>query len=50
MESHCFNPLHSNRLTRIHETKYLGYLLSEDDITKQMGTLYIRLNKLLQMF
>ena len=37
--------LHLDRLNRIPETKYLGYLLSEDqsddeDIAKQMRTLY----------
>ena len=47
--------LHLDRLNRIPETKYLGYLLSEDqrgdgDIAKQMRTLYIRFNKLLRMF
>ena len=47
--------LHSDRLNRIHETKYLGCLLSEDqsddeDIAKQLRTLYIRSNKLLLMF
>ena len=45
--------LHLDRLNRIPETKYLGYLLSEDvdeDIAKQMCTLYIRSNKLLRMF
>ena len=44
-----------DRLNRIPETKYLGYLLSEDqsddeDIAKQMRTLYIPSNKLLRMF
>ena len=39
--------LHLDRLNRIPETKYLGYLLSEDqsedeDIAKQMRTLYTR--------
>ena len=52
--SNCFF-LHSDRLNHIHETKYLGYLLSEDqsddeDIVKQMSTLYIRSNILLRMF
>ena len=47
--------LHLDRLNRIPETKYFGYLLSEDqsddkDIAKQMRTLYIRSNKLLRMF
>ena len=49
--------LHLDRLNRrsIPETIYLGYLLSEDqsdddDITKQMRTLYIRSNELLRMF
>ena len=47
--------LHLNRLNNILETKYLGYLLSEDqsddkDIAKQMRTFYIRSNKLLRMF
>ena len=47
--------LHLDRLNRIPETKYLGYLLSEDqsdddEIAKQMRTLYIRSNKLLRMF
>ena len=49
--------LHLDRLNRISEIKYLGYIhvLSEDqsddgDIAKQMITLYIRSNKLLQMF
>ena len=47
--------LHLDRLNRIPETKYLGYLLSEDqsddeDIAKQMRTLYLRSNKLLRMF
>ena len=47
--------LHLDRLNRIPETKYLGCLLSEDqsddeDIAKQMRTLYIRSNKLLRMF
>ena len=47
--------LHLDRLNRIPETKYLGYLLSEDqsddeDIAKQMRTLYIRSNKLLRLF
>ena len=39
---------HLDRLNRIPETNYLGYILSEDqsddeDIAKQMRTLYIRL-------
>ena len=47
--------LYLDRLNRIPETKYLGYLLSEDqsddeDIAKQMRTLYIRPNKLLGIF
>ena len=47
--------LHEEKLCRIHETKYLGYFLSEDqrddaEISKQIRTLYIRSNKLLQMF
>ena len=47
--------LHLDRFNRIPETKYLGYLLSEDqsddeDIAKQMRTLYIRSYKLLRMF
>ena len=46
--------LHLDRLNRISEIKYLGYILSEDqsvkDIAKQMRTLYIRSNKLLRMF
>ena len=47
--------LHSDRLNRIHDTKYLGCLLSEDqsddeDMAKQLRTLYIRSNKLLRMF
>ena len=45
--------LHSDKLNRIHETEYLGYLLSKDqsddeDIAKQIHTLYIRSNKLLR--
>ena len=45
--------LHSDKLNRIPETEYLGYLLSKDqsddeDITKQIRTLYIRSNKLLR--
>ena len=44
--------LHREKLSRIHETKYLGCFLSDDqsdtvEISKQIGTLYIRLNKLL---
>ena len=44
--------LHKEKLCRIHETKYLGYFLSEDqsddvEIAKQIRTLYIRSNKLL---
>ena len=47
--------LHSDRLNRIPETKYLDYLLSEDhsgdeDIAKQMRTLYILSSILLRMF
>ena len=47
--------LHSDRLNRIPETKYLGYLLNKDqnddeDIAKQMRTLYKWSNKLLRMF
>ena len=47
--------LHLDRLNRIPETIYLGYLLSEDqsddeDIEKQMRTLYIWSNELLRMF
>ena len=47
--------LHLYRLNRIPETKYLDYLLSEDqsddeDIAKQMRILYIRSNTLLRMF
>ena len=47
--------LHSDRLNCIPGTKYLGYLLSEDqnddeDVAKQMRTLYIRSNQLLRMF
>ena len=47
--------LHLDKLNRIPETKYLGYLLNEDqsddkDIAKQMRTLYIRSNKILRMF
>ena len=47
--------LHLDRLNRILQTKYFGYFLSEDqsddeDIAKQMRTLYIRSNKLLRMF
>ena len=43
--------LHSH----VHETKYLGYFLSEDksddaEISKQIRTLYIRSNTLLRMF
>ena len=45
--------LHEKKLCRIHETKYLGYFLSEDqsddvEISKQIRTLYIRSNKLLR--
>ena len=45
--------LHSDKLNRIPETEYLGYLLSKDqsddkDIAKQIRTLYIRSNKLLR--
>ena len=44
--------LHEEKLCRIHETKYLGCFLSEDqsddaEIFKQIRTLYIRSNKLL---
>ena len=43
--------LHLDRLNRMPETKHLGYFLSDDeDIAKQMRTLYIRSNKLLRMF
>ena len=49
--------LHLDKLNRIPETKYLGYLLNEhqsddEDIAKQMRTLYIglRSNKILRMF
>ena len=47
--------LHKEKLFRIHETKYLGYFLSEDkiddaEISKQIRTLYIRSNKLLRRF
>ena len=47
--------LHEEKLCRIHETKYLGYFLSEDqsddaEISKQIRTLYIQSNKLLRMF
>ena len=46
--------LHEEKLCRIHETKYLGYFLSEDqsddaEISKHLRTLYIRSNKLLRM-
>ena len=39
--------LHEEKLCRIHETKSLGYFLSEDqsdnvEISKQIRTLYIR--------
>ena len=45
--------LHSDKLNRIPETEYLGYLLSkeqsdDEDIAKQIRTLYIRSNKLLR--
>ena len=53
----CCSPvyLHKEKLCRIHEAKFLGYILSEDqsddvEISKQIHTLYIRSNKLLQMF
>ena len=54
---HLFCPpvyLHEENLCRIHETKNVGYFLSEDqsdvEISKQIRTLYIRSNKLLRMF
>ena len=42
------------KLSRIHETKYLGCFLSDDqsddvEISKQIRTFYIRSNKLLRM-
>ena len=47
--------LHIEKLARIHETKYFGRFLSGDqcndvEISKQIRTLYIRSNKLFQMF
>ena len=47
--------LHREKLSRIHETKYLGYFLSDDqsddvEISRQIRTLYTRSNKLLRMF
>ena len=47
--------LHREKLSRIHETKYLGCFLSDDqsddvEISKQIRTLYTRSNKLLPMF
>ena len=41
--------LHREKLSRIHETKYLGCFLSDDqsddvEISKQIRTLYIRSN------
>ena len=47
--------LHSEKLSRIHETKYLGCFLSDDqsgdvEISKQIPTLYTRTNKLFRMF
>ena len=47
--------LHREKLSRIHETKYLGCFLSDDQsddvkIYKQIRTLYTRSNKLLRMF
>ena len=47
--------LHIEKLARIHETKYFGRFLSCDqcndvEISKQIRTLYIRSNKLFQMF
>ena len=47
--------LHREKLSRIHETKYLGCFLSDDqsddvEIYKQIRTLYTRSNKLLRMF
>ena len=47
--------LHIVKLSHIHETKYLGYFLSDDqtddvEISRQIRTLYIRANKLLRMF
>ena len=47
--------LHKEKISRIHETKYLGYFLIEDqsddvEISKQIRTLNIRSNKLLRTF
>ena len=47
--------LHKEKISRIHETKYLGCVLSDDqsddvEISKQIRTFYIRSNKLLRMF
>ena len=47
--------LHREKLSRIHETKYLRCFLSDDqsddvEISKQIRTLYTRSNKLLRMF
>ena len=47
--------LHREKLSRIHETKYLECFLSDDqsddvEISKQIRTLYTRSNKLLRMF
>ena len=47
--------LHREKLSRIHETKYLGCFLSDDqsddvEISKQIRTLYTRSNKLLRVF
>ena len=47
--------LHREKLSRIHETKYLGCFLSDDqsddvEISKQIRTLYIRSNILWRMF
>ena len=47
--------LHREKLSRIHETIYLGCFLSDDqsddiEIYKQIRTLYTRSNKILRMF
>ena len=47
--------IYREKLSRLHETKYLGCFLSDDqsdnvEISKQIRTLYIRSNKLLRMF
>ena len=47
--------LHREKLNCIHEIKYLGSFLSDDqsddvEISKQIRTLYTRSNKLLRMF